>query len=385
MKKYFLLIISFLLMPFESWATGLPSVIINEVAWMGTIDSANNEWFELKNNTDQNINLEGWTLGTADGNPEIKLTGNIPANGFYLLERTDDSTITNIVADMIYKGALGNNGEDLWLYDSNNNLIDEVDCTEKWFAGDNTKKQTMEKTDSGWQTSENVGGTPKVQNSQNSIIIDTPLSETPKDDKIVSVTYPTGIIFSEILPSPEGADEQNEWIEIYNTNNVDIDLSGWKIKDKEGSITNFLISKDTKMPAYGYLVFKRPETKITLNNTTDGLFLSWPNDKIVDSVTFEKAPINQTYNRIGTNWQWSISLTPGTKNIINNDTKQDAEGLPKIEKSVNNKEINVGLATINQGVIKNANPWFLFLAAVIITIFSAIIVLLIKFKFHPVK
>ena len=203
-----------------------------------------------------------------------------------------------------------------------------------------------------------------------------------------TITYPNGIIFNEILPSPKGADEENEWIELYNTNNFEVDLSGWKIKDKEGTTTNYFLSENTKISAYGYLVFKRPDTKITLNNTIDGLSLYWPNEKIIDSINYEKSPSNQSYNKIGKNWQWSASLTPDTKNIIaQNNAGYEPKNLSKIENSGNNKETDKGLVVIGQQIngqenIKNTNPWFLFLIALSITIISAIIVLFIKFKIN---
>jgi len=202
--------------------------------------------------------------------------------------------------------------------------------------------------------------------------------------------YPTGVVLNEILPSPEGADDQNEWVELYNTNNYDVDLSGWKIKDKEGSTTIYSIPENTKISAYGYLVFKRPDTKITLNNTIDGLIFYWPNDEIIDSIFYEKAPTKQSYNKIGTSWQWSETLTPSAKNIvIQNSEKQQSANLPKSEKSGKNKEINNGLAAVSQSIsqeeIKSTNPWFLFLAALAITVFSVIIVLFVKFKIYLIK
>jgi len=39
--------------------------------------------------------------------------GFITAHGFYLLERTDDTTVSDIGADQIYTGGLNNNGETL--------------------------------------------------------------------------------------------------------------------------------------------------------------------------------------------------------------------------------------------------------------------------------
>jgi hypothetical protein len=206
------------------------NVVINEIAWMGTSVSYNDEWIELYNNTNLLLNIDGWVLKAADGTPEINLEGAIPANGFYLLERTDDNTVSSIPADQIYTGALGNSGEKLELYDGLGNLIDQVDSSSGWFSGDNSTKQTMERINSkvsgndanNWQTNQNPGGTPKAINSQQTTInneeeikseepkiIEETLSQTQKEE---TKTYSTGIIFNEILPSPKGSDETEEWI-----------------------------------------------------------------------------------------------------------------------------------------------------------------------------
>lgn len=130
-------------------------VVINEIAWMGTESSYTDEWIELRNNTDLPIDLASWTLKAIDGTPEINLTGLIPAKGFYLLERSKN-----------YTGALNNEGENLELYDNTGNLIDSVNCSSQWLAGNNQTKQTMERISSNWQNSQNPGGTPKAKNSE---------------------------------------------------------------------------------------------------------------------------------------------------------------------------------------------------------------------------
>lgn len=136
-------------------AAGAGDVIINEIAWMGTTVSYNDEWIELYNKGSSAINLDGWVLKAADGSPKIKLSGSFPANSFYLLERSKD-----------YTGALNNKGEKLELYDNSGNLIDSVAASAGWPAGDNTTKQTMERIIAGgWQTSQNPGGTPGAENS----------------------------------------------------------------------------------------------------------------------------------------------------------------------------------------------------------------------------
>jgi hypothetical protein len=112
---------------------GTPPVVINEIAWAGTAASASDEWIELYNNTYQEIDLAGWTLSwegetihfdkTADNTREVR-NSKIPAHGFYLIERGDDNTVSDIPADLIYTGSLANEGESLVLRDGRDVVID---------------------------------------------------------------------------------------------------------------------------------------------------------------------------------------------------------------------------------------------------------------------
>jgi hypothetical protein len=125
------------------------SVVINEIGWMGTSISED-EWIELYNDSGNAVDLTGWTLTATDGAPNITLSGTISAHGFYLLERTDDTTIADVPAQLIYSGSLGNSGEYLQLWDAQHTLIDEVDChVTGWFAGSNTTKSSMERKNPG--------------------------------------------------------------------------------------------------------------------------------------------------------------------------------------------------------------------------------------------
>lgn len=166
-------------------------LVINEITWMGTNLSSADEWLELYNNTSQEIDLTGWTLKASDGTPEITLEGIIAAQGYFLLERTDDNSVPAIIADQIYTGALSNSGENLELRDGENNLIDQVDCSEGWLAGDNNSKQTMEKADSGWQTSLDRDGTPKAQNSKGQEIQPEEPSEPTEEPEVEGWIPPT--------------------------------------------------------------------------------------------------------------------------------------------------------------------------------------------------
>lgn len=143
-----------------------PTIRINEIAWMGTEASANDEWVELLNASDVTIDLAGWQLRAKDGSPEITLAGSIPPGGYMLLERTDDSTVPAIAAYQIYTGALANDGEMFELVNAEGFLQDRVDGSSGWPAGDNKGKATMERNDDGigWHTGPALG-TPRAQNS----------------------------------------------------------------------------------------------------------------------------------------------------------------------------------------------------------------------------
>lgn len=145
---------------------GLPvsasaALIINEIAWMGTSNSTSDEWIEIKNDSDSDVDLDGWILEAEDGTPRIALSGHVGARGFFLLERTDDSTLQDITADQIYTGALGNGGEVLRLKDASGAVADSVYASGGWPAGDNTTKETMQRQGSGWLTAK---ATPRGEN-----------------------------------------------------------------------------------------------------------------------------------------------------------------------------------------------------------------------------
>jgi hypothetical protein len=164
-----LFLIILLLYPIQTLAKS-ESIIINEIAWMGTEESSSNEWVELYNNSSSPVNLFGWILKTADEGLNISLKGTIKPNGYFLLERTDDDSVKDIKADQIYSGGLNNSGEKLELM-FNNTVIDSIDCSLGWIKGNNKTHQTIERIDpflsspKNWQTSEKGKGTPKQKNS----------------------------------------------------------------------------------------------------------------------------------------------------------------------------------------------------------------------------
>lgn len=138
------------------------AVIINEVAWMGTEVSANDEWIELHNNGDSEVPLDGWILSDSNG-LEVELAGTIGAGQYAVLERTDDDSASGS-AFLIYTGALSNAGVTLTLKRDGGGIEDQVAGGEDWnnIGGDNVTKETAQYTSSGWIT---AGATPGKKNN----------------------------------------------------------------------------------------------------------------------------------------------------------------------------------------------------------------------------
>jgi len=298
------------------------TIVINEIAWMGTTVSANDEWIELYNLTTQAVDLTGWTLAATDGQPKINLTGSISAGGYFLLERTSDQTVPGIIADQIYTGALGNSGEILELRDGSNNLVDKIDVAAGWPAGDNTTKATMErKADGSWQTSQISGGSPKAQSSggiqlaipvcgngqqetgeqcddgnlvsgdgcsstcqQEAPATTTPLASpqpSPYQGEGVGRFNLGDVVINELVSDP--ADNEVEWVELYNRTSNVINLTGWTITEGSGAkteITGNLSSSDNGR----FLVIEKP--KGNLNNNGDIVILRDGQDNLIDQVTY---------------------------------------------------------------------------------------------------
>jgi hypothetical protein len=157
---------------------------------MGTATSSDDEWLELYNITSKSVDLSGWrfhSLTGDDPSPNIVFASkSIEPFGFFLLERTNDTTVSDISADQVYTGALSNSGEVLELRDKNGDLQDLVSkSADGWYAGKNDGKYTMERINptkvgdnpANWATNNGVtvnghdaagnpiNGTPRARNS----------------------------------------------------------------------------------------------------------------------------------------------------------------------------------------------------------------------------
>lgn len=117
---------------FQIWSSGAvtpPELVINEVAYRGTEASSSDEWIELYNPNTSFVDLTGWTLFL--GSKALPLQGVVDPHGYYLLERSDDDTISSLEADLIYTGSLTDSGVELRLVNDLGFTIDELS---QWYV-----------------------------------------------------------------------------------------------------------------------------------------------------------------------------------------------------------------------------------------------------------
>ncbi len=182
-----------------------PAVVLNEIAWGGTAAGGQDEWIELRNCTASTVDLTGWVLTIGEARIPLSVAeestvevrrSTIEPNGFLLLERTDDTTVSDIAADILYKGSLSNSGVDVALLDAAGNVVDQVVSADVgWPAGCASEGDlpyaTMERVDpvemgGVWRTNDGlvicgldalgnpIVGTPRAANSATVDYLKTP-------------------------------------------------------------------------------------------------------------------------------------------------------------------------------------------------------------------
>ncbi|MFP3853802.1 MAG: lamin tail domain-containing protein, partial [Anaerolineales bacterium] len=259
-------------------------MLINELAWAGTRASAHDEWIELHNPGPEPISLEGWQL-TDEGDINIDLEGTIGSFGFFLLERTDDTTISSIGADLIYTGSMRNSGEGLQLLSPDGHLIDSANLAGgSWPAGDSGSRASMERLGGGdipgnWVTFAGVGfahdadgnlinGTPRTTNSA-FLPTATPTATPPTTPTPTMTAAESGsVLINEVAWAGTRASANDEWIELFNPGPEPISLDGWKLTD-DGDLD---IPLGGELPAFSFLLLERTDDSTISSMAADIIY-----------------------------------------------------------------------------------------------------------------
>lgn len=381
-----ILALLFLLVHFSSYAASPGDVVINEVMWMGSSVSTADEWLELWNTTDQDIDVSGWQLTKKSGDSEVLMLEippevTIAARGYFLISNNDGGhvftngeSVLNVKPDLIDTSvSLANTKLQIKLYDGpwdgGGNLIDTADDgVGAPAAGDNSTKASMARKDpsedganpDSWYTSTaavgfDVGATEKgTPGSEN---IDALEEEEEKE-----VTYSAQFFLNEIMPNPVG-DDENEYLELYNASDEEVDLKNWVLKDLTGDriIGPEASPSSTLISAKGFLVIYRKDGSVSLNNGGDTIQLLNPNDEIVDEVSYPEIDEGWVYQRYpdgNSSWSESNEPTAGAANKPSSSSTSDSSGSsdPEVSFSVSGSDLKVNQSFDVKVGIKNATP-----------------------------
>lgn len=328
---------------------------------MGTGASTADEWIELYNPGSTEVNLEGWRLRADDISPNITFpTGaRIPPRGFFLLERSDDNTVIDVSANLIYTGELSNSFEVLRLYDRSGRLIDTANSNGgSWPAGTTSPIGSMERrgvvadSNTAWITNVNSASWTKHDargtSSTSYLIRGTPgyanwafavtATPSPRPTATLRATPsrtptppppPPLLAINEFVPRP-GSDWNNdglinngdEYIELLNHGVVSINLSGYRLDDEANIGSNpFTLPALTLEPGER-IVFYGSETGLLLSDGGDGVRLLKPNGQLFDAYNYAVVEFpDQSICRLPDNggaddWNENCFPTPGLRNSL---------------------------------------------------------------------
>lgn len=155
------------------------------------------------------------------------------------------------------------------------------------------------------------------------------------------------IIITEFLPDPEDSDKDNEFIEIYNKGDVEVDLSRWGLEDKAGKTKKFAVPNGAKLKPKKYKIFYSDETGIVLNNSGDGIILKDDKDNVISETPICNTASEEQAYAMDENgkWVWTLRPTPGRKNVI----KADSKSVSKSEEESKSVSENKGEKNTNDG------------------------------------
>ncbi len=111
----------------------MPSIVINELLWMGSSASANDEWVELRNTTANPVDLTGWRLTKVSSGTEVTMlmlpAVTIEADGYLLIANDPAATSRLAVEPDVVDPAISlvNSKLQITVYDAANSFVDRAD------------------------------------------------------------------------------------------------------------------------------------------------------------------------------------------------------------------------------------------------------------------
>jgi hypothetical protein len=319
MKKVYISFISFVLLLCNFGVSKAVSkdILITEIQ-TGSEVSATEEFVEIYNNGIDSKDISGWSLyyKSATGSSWIKkatiISKVLNKGEFFVFS-------ANMSGDITYSSTFSDLGGNIQIRDSVGLVVDQF----AWGSANSPLGSAASESKPGQSMYRIYDFESAIMQNTDDNFNDFEISNTPTPSKLPELIVPEEdtepikylpLELSEIFPDPAAplSDTSDEFIEIYNPNSEDINLSGWKLVDESGS--EFII-KNSVIAAGSRLAIFVVDSKITLNNTGDSIKLINPNGELVDeSENYEDAKEGLGWIKYNQAWVWAVSATPNAVN-----------------------------------------------------------------------
>lgn len=126
-------------------------------------------------------------------------------------------------------------------------------------------------------------------------------------------------VITELLPNPfgTGTDATDEFVELYNPNEIDFELSGLKLQTGTSSVHTYIFPPGTTLPGGSFRPFFSSVTGLSLSNTGSQARLLDANGSVLSATdAYAPAAEGQAWARANGAWYWTGLPTPGEANKI---------------------------------------------------------------------
>lgn len=342
-------------MPQSVRADSLPQLVISQTK----ITSSNGQFITLYNQTADTLDLsqfEIYYINSANKLSNLPIAGMLAPHGFYMLSDDQVRLCYQMTINSVSLGLATSIGTlQIWHLSadkSTKTLQDNV----SWTKSDQYSRlrqptdlygdpQVLSPGSGSWidvQPDPNnscvlqavVGGanvtTPSANPSNQLLPGELPpaVFVNASDDSTSSSTtaLPAGDIglaapqISELLPNPAEpqTDSEDEFIELYNSNNTSFDLSGFKIEVGSSTKHDYIFPDGTTIPAKSFKAFFSEDTGLSLSNSGGQAWLLDPAGNVISQADpYGTAKDGQTW-ALGPDgkWYWTMTATPNTPNIV---------------------------------------------------------------------
>lgn len=122
---------------------------------------------------------------------------------------------------------------------------------------------------------------------------------------------------SELLPNPKApaSDDTDEYVELFNPNNDSLSLAGYKLQTGNSFSYSYVFSQET-LPGQSYVAFMVTQTGDVLANSGGKARLVDPQGNIIDGTVYEAADEGLAWAYINGSWQWTSIPTPNAANLL---------------------------------------------------------------------